>query len=396
MNYQFPEITGLKQIEEAIKGRSEFVVADRDWGFAVDYKVNLIDTFKATGMTGLLRRECRGIKFDNNGDLLARPFHKFFNLGEREETLPANVDFNQTFTILDKLDGSMIHPMIVDGQIIYCTKMGPTPVAEPVQEFADNHMAIRYNDFCWAMLNYGYTPIFEWCSPQQRIVVDHKEDNLILTAIRNTRYGEYMDYRDIKIQADMFDIPVVDVFGDTIDEIDAFAERVANMEADSKECRSEGCIVFFEGGQMLKLKSLKYLRIHKVQELLKFEKSVWKEVIDQKLDDDVGFLPEDDRVWLLEFQDAFWHRVDEVAEELEWKVIEFNDNHNKNGSQKKFAVNFVNNPDYGFKQSEKGVLFAINTGRDAKEEVLKIIGTSLGSQPNLDAMRPLMKNLKWK
>ncbi len=32
--------------------------------------------------------ECRGITFDKTGAVVSRPLHKFFNIGEREETQP--------------------------------------------------------------------------------------------------------------------------------------------------------------------------------------------------------------------------------------------------------------------------------------------------------------------
>lgn len=50
-------------------------------------------------------RECRGITFDKNGKLVSRPFHKFFNLGEKEATLEQNLDWNNVATVMDKRDG---------------------------------------------------------------------------------------------------------------------------------------------------------------------------------------------------------------------------------------------------------------------------------------------------
>lgn len=40
-----------------------------------------------------MRIECRGLKFGEDGRLLARPFHKFFNLGEREGV--ADIDWTR-------------------------------------------------------------------------------------------------------------------------------------------------------------------------------------------------------------------------------------------------------------------------------------------------------------
>lgn len=44
--------------------------------------INYVFTIDTTFNTAVAR-ECRGLKFDRDGKLIARPFHKFFNLGEK-------------------------------------------------------------------------------------------------------------------------------------------------------------------------------------------------------------------------------------------------------------------------------------------------------------------------
>jgi hypothetical protein len=45
MHYKFPEIRHLDQIRPAIEGRNEFIIAERDWGYVVNYMVSMADTF---------------------------------------------------------------------------------------------------------------------------------------------------------------------------------------------------------------------------------------------------------------------------------------------------------------------------------------------------------------
>ena len=159
MNYEFPIIKTLDDLLPAIKGRNEFVVAERDWGFVVNYNVAFEDTFgDGKSITSALRRECRGIKFGLNGKLISRPYHKFFNLNEREETQSHNVNFNNPFMILDKLDGSMLHPMMPDGtagDIVWCTKMGPTDIAQAAALRIPNWL----NNWVRDCISEGHTPI---------------------------------------------------------------------------------------------------------------------------------------------------------------------------------------------------------------------------------------------
>lgn len=213
MFYKFPIIEHLDQVREAIDGRTEFIIAEREWGFVSNYLVNLIDTFpypntkdEALNERYKIRRECRGIKFDLNGKPLARLFHKFHNYGERPEVDEKKVDFSAPFITLNKLDGSMIHPIYWNDNVHICTKMGLTDVATPVQFFVDRGEAmvdgmpitVNYYDFMRDMMNTGWTPIFEWCSRKQRIVVDYGEhDYLLLTAIRHMITGKYKTYDEM-------------------------------------------------------------------------------------------------------------------------------------------------------------------------------------------------------
>jgi len=150
MNYEFPYITNISDVLPAIQGRDEFVVAEKEGYTVINYNVMMADTFDCN-----IRRELRGIIFDTaTGDIIRRPFHKFFNVNEREETQDHVVDMSQDHRILEKLDGSMIAPFIVNGQLIWGTKMGATDVAEPVDDFAT--LNEEYGIFARFTISRGY------------------------------------------------------------------------------------------------------------------------------------------------------------------------------------------------------------------------------------------------
>ena len=115
MRYQFPKIQTIQDVLPHIQGRDEFVVAERDSYTVINYIVSMSDTFEMSGpndLTGAIRRECRGLIFDKAGVLISRPFHKFFNVNEREETQMNVIDLGQPHVIMEKMDGSMIRPLI--------------------------------------------------------------------------------------------------------------------------------------------------------------------------------------------------------------------------------------------------------------------------------------------
>ena len=301
MNYEFPLIHNISDVLPAIEGRDEFVVAEKDGYTVINYNVMMADTFpEISTLSGIhptdaaIRRECRGIIFDSKtGDIIRRPFHKFFNVNEREETQDHVINLGYPHAILEKLDGSMIAPFIVDGEIIWGTKMGATDVAQPVEEFVKNNP--EYDAFAGDLLIPGGTPIFEWCSRKQRIVLDYEEDQLILTAARNMYNGEYALHVALKHVASQYRIPVVRAFEPQTD-MKAFLEYVRDLED------LEGFVVRFDNGHMLKLKCHWYLQIHKAKEAILQDRNIVELILDEKLDDVKAHLPVEDRDRLTIFE----------------------------------------------------------------------------------------------
>jgi T4 RnlA family RNA ligase len=311
MNYEFPFITNISDVLPAIEGRDEFVVAVKEGYTVINYNVMMADTFpevldssdlranhdhyEIENLHARLRRECRGIIFDTaTGDIIRRPFHKFFNVNEREETQDHVVDLSHDHAILEKLDGSMIAPFIVNGDLIWGTKMGATDVAEPVDDFAT--LNEEYGIFARFTISRGYTPIFEWCSRKQRIVLDYKEDQLILTGIRDLTTGRYMSYDLMVAHAEAYRIPVVRFAFKTHNEMKDFVEHVRDLED------LEGFVVRFSDGHMLKLKCDWYVQIHKAKEKILQDRNIVELILDEKLDDVKAHLPQEDRDCLTQFE----------------------------------------------------------------------------------------------
>lgn len=292
MNYEFPTIRNISDVLPAIAGHDEFVIADKEGYTVINYNVMMADTFDCD-----IRRECRGIIFDTEtGEILRRPFHKFFNVNEREETQEHVIDLSREHRILEKLDGSMIAPFIVNDQMIWGTKMGATDVAEPVEDFVE--LNEEYRIFARFTISRGYTPIFEWCSRKQRIVLDYKEDQLILTAIRDLTTGRYMSRDLMEAHAESYRIPVVRTFEPQTD-MKAFVEYVRDLED------LEGFVVRFSDGHMLKLKCHWYLQIHKAKEAILQDRNIVELILDDKLDDVKAHLQAEDRDRLSQFEYDF-------------------------------------------------------------------------------------------
>ena len=346
MNYEFPIINNISDVLPAIEGRDEFVVAEKEGYTVINYNVMMADTFpdvlasddlranhdhyEVENLHARLRRECRGIIFDTaTGDIIRRPFHKFFNVNEREETQGHVVNLSQEHRILEKLDGSMIAPFIVDDgilQMIWGTKMGATDVAKPVEKFVEEHS--NYRQFAKFTIGRGYTPIFEWCSRKQRIVLDYKEDQLILTAIRDITTGRYMSHELMEAHAESYRIPVVRTFEPQAD-MREFLNYVAGLED------VEGFVVRFADGHMLKLKCHWYLQIHKAKEAILQDRNIVELILEEHLDDIKAHLLDEDRERLTQFENDFNVAVRNVAAEILAEIVDISQ---KDIDRKTFAI----------------------------------------------------------
>lgn len=389
MTYSFPTITHLDQVLAAINGRDEFVVkVDAEHGYTVvNYLVNFEDTFPpVTDERTAILRECRGITFDSvTGKVISRKYHKFFNLGERAETTPVNVDFSRPYRRFEKLDGSMITPLLINGKVRWCTKMGLTQVAAPVDTWSADKQ--QYHELAKYWMAEGWTPIFEWCSRIQRIVIDYPETRLVLTAIRHNETGIYKSYDELKEEANAYGVPVVSASSIIYDYDEDVVEEIRQVEG------SEGDVWRFEDGHMLKLKGEWYSLLHKTLDHLKFEKDVIRLILDEKLDDAKPFLPADLMEAADDFAKTIFTNVKKLASDIHWEAQADHDNFN--GSKKKFAEKVM-----GSNKSMSGFFFAawdkLELGEEGmREYILDHIGKSLSTQTKVDSVRHLWGGKCW-
>ena len=367
---RFPYIENISDVLPAIEGYDEFIVVDKGDYTIINYVVSKADTFGSGKLTkeDLIRRECRGITFcSKTGDILARKYHKFFNVGEREETLPHNIDITEPHVILDKLDGSMITPVLINDKIEWHTKMGATDVAKQAVEFVAKNPA--YDMLARWQIECGITPIFEWCSRKQQIVLDYKEDQLVLTGARNLRTGEYRSSKWLFDIGQSAGIPVVENFG-TVFGLESFME-VAREQKDF-----EGYVIRFDSGQMLKIKTEWYVQIHKAKEKILQDRHVVAMILDNTLDDVKGFLSKED----LDSLNVFEAKIVEAMEELARTAVQFVAERKKqNWTKKDFALKLSTDH---IRSMDKALIFATwddNTMYNTRKVVEQMVRKNINS-----------------
>ena len=385
LNYKFPIIETIEDVLNDINGYDEIRVMEKDGYTVINYMVAFEDTFKwdsEDSHASSIRRECRGLIFGTDGKLISRPYHKFFNAGEKEETQLNKINLYEPHVVLEKLDGSMIRPIPTADGFRLATKAGITDISEQAEKFISDKL--NYSRFIKKCIQKGTTPIFEWCSRKNRIVIDYPEDQLILTGVRYLDIGSYVNYSVMKMYAESWDIPVVKaVDGLSVQNIDLFIKQVREWED------SEGIVLRFDNGHMVKVKADDYILRHKSKESISQEKNVIQTVLDDAVDDVIPLLTEGDAERLRNFQKAFWDSVTHT-------VMDMNDLYNAGNimypDKKEFAVNFVQRM---ILPIHAPIMYAIRGGRPTMEVIKEMIRKSLTSQAKLNDNRWLWGNLDW-
>lgn len=271
---QFPKIGHLNDLIPHIQNNPQIRVkpCETTGHTTVCYMVQDEDTF--AGENEAFERECRGITFDENGIISARTMHKFFNVGEREDTQPFNIDWSKATRIMEKRDGSMVTPVLIRGwkdkisnRVKFKTKKSFTT---PEAALADEIARKDYGAFMWItnLLEAGLTPTFEVTSPRFPIVVRYEKDELTLLHVREMVSGRYLTEKEIAFLAPPFPVVqnLIDDFKDEHMEMGCFAEDQVSWSKLEEAAKTregiEGWVVQLENGDMFKIKTKWYIDLH--------------------------------------------------------------------------------------------------------------------------------------
>uniref|UniRef100_A0A6B2L4J3 T4 RNA ligase 1-like N-terminal domain-containing protein n=1 Tax=Arcella intermedia TaxID=1963864 RepID=A0A6B2L4J3_9EUKA len=345
---EFPCNININDVREAIAGRDDFrEMVFSDHSVFVYFLGMAKDIFpdpkqaktEREALLLTLRRECRGIVFDQNGKVIARRFHKFFNVNETEETLSSNINLRKPFVLTEKLDGSMISPYYSAGQLRFATKAGITDTTTSVELFIST-CSVPYVPFCKEWISRGFTPIFEYCNPKQPIVLSYSEESLKLITLRHMVTGKYIPFNILKDIASSSGMPLVNSWtpeelGINTNDLQSFT----TFESKMKQTKNiEGFVIRFNDGQMLKIKTNWYFSLNKSLDKIRrcSERHLWISILKEEYDDIRTFLEPNIRTEIDKF-------AVELNQRLELATIQFIQNIQLyNDKDKKAFASYVN------------------------------------------------------
>lgn len=191
---------------------------------------------------------CRGLVTDDEGNVVACPFKKFFNQEEGKHTSTSDFD------VYSKMDGSLGILFNYNGEWVMATRGSFTSD----QAVKGMEMLSKYD---YNRLNKGYTYLFEIIFDDNRIVCQYDFEDVVLLGVIETKTGYEVNIHDgendmrLRNLIHNLGLRVVKKYNGISD-----YSLLKGMIRDDEE----GFVVLFSNGDRMKVKGVEYLRLHKI------------------------------------------------------------------------------------------------------------------------------------
>ena len=230
----------------------------------------------------------RGLILDKEGNVVAKPFGKFFNLEEHQPSEIPLLDFE----VFEKLDGSLGILYWISDMPFIATR-GSFTSTQSVK--ATEILYSKYRS-TFSRLDKSETYLFEIIYPENRIVCNYgeKEDLILLTIINNETGIEYIE--DIGF-------PVVKRFDGIKD--------IAQLKALEEE-NKEGFVIRFSNGFRVKVKFDEYVRLHRIITGVS-NVTVWEYLMEERpFDELLEKVPDEFYDWLTNTKKGLIDKFNEI------------------------------------------------------------------------------------
>jgi RNA ligase len=214
---------------------------------------NYSRTTQYDGMWDDITLNCRGLVLDLEGNIIAKPFPKFFNY---EEHKPEDIP-NENFEVYEKMDGSLGIIFHYEGEWIIATRGS----FASDQAIKGKEMLDKLNK---SALIPGYTYLAEIIYPENRIVVDYgNAEKLVVLGAYNNETGK--------------EVEVDEMVNEGWEVVMMYKTWGEDWETLKKEISkdNEGYVIRFSSGMRMKIKGDEYVRLHRI--LTNFSsKDIWE------------------------------------------------------------------------------------------------------------------------
>jgi hypothetical protein len=121
-----------------------------------------------------VRMECRGLVLGASGEVLVRPLHKSFGVGQmRRLGLERGMEGGKVEEVLEKLEGHLVVGVVGRAGIELWSRKGRTAVGWSATVFAEGRKG--YTDLILEMEACGCTVCFEYVGRQSKVKVGYQD-----------------------------------------------------------------------------------------------------------------------------------------------------------------------------------------------------------------------------
>ncbi len=265
--------------------------------------------------------QCRGLVTNSKGEIIARPFKKFFNYEEHKpEEIP-----NEEFVVYEKLDGSLGILFNYQEEWILATRGSFTSP----QAIKGIELLKKYK---YKYLPTDCTYLFEIIYPENRIVVDYgKEEKLVLLGSIQTNTGKEYNINNENYEDLGFEI--VTTYKTWGEGYDLLKEEISKDK--------EGYVIRFKNGFRMKIKGDEYVRLHRILTNVS-NRDIWEYLKNGKsFDELLEKVPDEFNDWVRDTVKDLQNKFDTIKNNVE---IDFKELINK----KEFAEKIKDNPNKSF------------------------------------------------
>jgi RNA ligase len=288
--------------------------------------------------------QCRGLVTNSKGEVVARPFKKFFNY---EEHKPEDIP-NEDYVVYEKMDGSLGILFNYENEWILATRGSFTsPQAIKGKEIL--------NKYDISPLRKDNTYLFEIIYPENRIVVDYgnEEKLVVLGAIHTETDDEVSDSALFTMTGLGFE--VVTTYKTWGEGYDVLKEEISKDK--------EGYVIRFKNGFRMKIKGDEYIRLHRILTNIS-NRDIWEYLkYNKPFDELLEKVPDEFNYWVKETVRDFTIRFDNINKDY----IEIYENlKSRNLDRKEFAIRSK-------QYRHSNILFNMLDGKEYKQNIWKII-----------------------
>lgn len=327
-------------------------------------------------------KQSRGVILDlAKKQIIAHPFDKFFNINAHPDTMLDVLPLALGYSIAHKYDGSMITAFKHNNAVHFATRMS---FQNPQTDLAQQVYQQSYPQLSTVPLE-DFTLIFELVAPENQIIVNYAQADLILIGVRDLKHNLLLAYDEVIKFAKKYQLQAVELINTPFESLYEIAHH------GNSEMMEEGWVIAFNNGLFVKLKTWQYLAQVHIKRLGLTTKQLFKSYCDMDTEQWLNFinkLPVETQDVVQNYGHFIQAKIDHViltAKQLYTKYQHID-------SQKDFAmlVQTECSPEYG------SLVFLLRKNKSPESYIKKFPEKFLTDEQTEEVVQPIMiKEWAW-